>query len=67
MTGAIRFGNQSKLSLHHISPFKVFKDIVPVSYRLALAPSFLGLHYMFHIFMIKSYHRDGEYIIKWYF
>ena len=33
--------------------------------RLALPHNFFGVHLVFHMSMLKSYHRDGDYIIKW--
>ncbi|KAH0765327.1 hypothetical protein KY285_001198 [Solanum tuberosum] len=37
----------------------------PVAYRLALPPNLSGVHPVFHVSMLKRYHGDGDYIIKW--
>ena len=36
-----------------------------MGYKYALPPSLLRLHLVFHVFMLKRYHGDGDYIIKW--
>ena len=36
-----------------------------VSYELALPPGLLGVHPVFHLSMLKKYHGDGNYIIRW--
>ncbi|WMV50348.1 hypothetical protein MTR67_043733 [Solanum verrucosum] len=37
----------------------------PLAYRLALPPNLSGVHSVFHVSMLKRYHSDGDYIIKW--
>ncbi|XP_055823272.1 uncharacterized protein LOC129891810 [Solanum dulcamara] len=36
-----------------------------VAYRLALQPSLSRVHLVFHVSMLKNYHGDRAYIIKW--
>ena len=36
-----------------------------VAYELALPPGLLGVHPVFHVSMLKRYHGDGNYIIRW--
>ena len=36
-----------------------------VAYELALPPGLSGVHSVFHVSMLKRYHRNGNYIIRW--
>ena len=36
-----------------------------MSYELALPPGLSGVHPVFHVSMLKRYHGDGNYIIRW--
>ena len=33
--------------------------------ELALPPGLSGVHPVFHVSMLKRYHGDGKYIIRW--
>jgi len=65
MKGVMRFGKKGKLSPRYIGPFGILDCVGPVAYRLALPPNLLGVHLVFHVSMLKKYHGDGDYIIKW--
>ena len=36
-----------------------------MDYKLALPPRLSGVHPVFHVSMLKRYHGDGNYIIRW--
>ncbi|WMV13772.1 hypothetical protein MTR67_007157 [Solanum verrucosum] len=63
--GVMTFGKKGKLSLRYIGPFEILDCVGLVAYRLALPPSLSGVNPMFHVSMLKKYHGDGDYIIKW--
>ncbi|KAK4737630.1 hypothetical protein R3W88_001327 [Solanum pinnatisectum] len=65
MKGVMRFGNKGKLSPRYIGPFEILDCVGPVAYRLALPPSLSGVHLVFHVSMLKKYHGDADYMIKW--
>ena len=62
LKGVMRFG---KLSPRYIGPFEVLKRVGEVAYELALPPGLSGVHSIFHVSMLKRYHGDGNYIIRW--
>ncbi|XP_055824305.1 uncharacterized protein LOC129892777 [Solanum dulcamara] len=63
--GVMRFNKKGKLSPRYNSPFEIFDCVGPKAYRLALPPNLYGVHLIFHVSMLKKYHEDGDYIIKW--
>ncbi|XP_059295534.1 uncharacterized protein LOC132048865 [Lycium ferocissimum] len=65
MKGVLRFGKKGKLSPRFIGPFEILSRVEEVAYDLALSPGLSGVHPMFHFSMLKKYHRDGFYIIRW--
>ena len=65
MKGVMRFGKRSKLSPSYIGPFEVLKRVGEMAYELALPPGMSGVHSVFHVSMLKRYHGDGNYIIRW--
>ena len=36
-----------------------------MAYELALPPGLSGVHPVLHVSMLKRYHGDGNYIIRW--
>ena len=65
MKVVMRFGKRGKLSLRYIGPFEVLKRVGEVAYELALPPGLSGVHPVLHVSMLKRYHGNGNYIIRW--
>ncbi|WMV41021.1 hypothetical protein MTR67_034406 [Solanum verrucosum] len=65
---AKKFKDESLNELRKKTVSSKTQDVVldeGVAYRLALPPSLSGVHPLFHVSMLKKYHGDGDYIIKW--
>ena len=63
--GVVRFEKRGKLSLRYIRPFKVLERIGTVAYRLALPPSLLNVHAVFHVSMLLKYTPDLTHMVDW--
>ena len=63
--GVIRFGKRGKLSPRYIAPFQVLERVAAVAYRLALPPSLLSVHEVFHVSMLQKYTPDPTHIVDW--
>ena len=63
--GVIRFGKRGKLSPRYIGPFEVLEMVGAVVYRLALPPSLLSVHEVFHVSMLRNYTPDPTHIVDW--
>ena len=61
--GVIRFGKRGKLEPRNIGPFEVLKRVGTVAYRLALPPSLLGVHEVFHVSMLWKYTPDPAHVV----
>ena len=61
----VRFGKRGKLSLRFIGPFKILERVGTVAYRLALPPSFSGVHEVFHVSMLQKYTPDPTHVVDW--
>ena len=61
--GVVRFGKRGKLSPRVIGPFEMLERIGTVAYRLALPPSMLGVHEVFHVSMLRKYIPDPAHVV----
>ena len=60
--GVVRFGKRGKLSLRFIRPFEILERVGTIAYRLALPPSMLGVHEVFHVSMLQRYTPDPAHV-----
>ena len=63
--GVVRFDKHGKLSPRFIGPFEILERIGTVAYRLALPPSMLGVHEVFHGSMLRKYTPDSSHVVDW--
>ena len=63
--GVVRFGKRGKLASRYIGPFEILERVDIVAYRLALPPSLLGVHEVFHISMLRKYTPDPAHVVDW--
>ena len=61
--GVVGFGKRGKLSSRLIGPFEILERIDIVAYRLALPPSMLGVHEVFHVSMLQKYTPDPAHVV----
>ncbi|XP_043717614.1 uncharacterized protein LOC122665528 [Telopea speciosissima] len=61
--GVLRFGKKGKLSPRYIGPYEILARIGPMAYRLALPPSLVSVHDVFHIFMLRKYIADPTHVL----
>ena len=63
--GVVRFGKRGNLSPKFIGPFEILERVGIVAYRLALPPSMLGVHEVFHVSMLWRYTPDPAHVVDW--
>ena len=63
--GVVRFGKRGKLSPRFIGPFEILERIGTITYQLALPPSMLGVHEVFHVSMLRKYTPDPAHVVDW--
>ncbi len=61
----IYYGKGSNLAPCFVGLFEILKRIIPISYRLALPPSLLCIHVVFHVFFLGQYILDVSHIVDW--
>lgn len=62
---SIRFGKGSKLSPQFVGPFEIIERVGPVTYHLALPPTFHRMNDVFHISVLRKYVHDPSQILDW--
>ena len=63
--GVVSFGRHGKLLSRFIGPFEILERIDSIAYRLALPPSMLGVHELFHVSMLRKYTPDPAHVVDW--
>jgi hypothetical protein len=61
---SLKLGNLSKLAARYCGPFEILERIGLVAYRLAL-PTWMSIHNVFHVSLLKKYIPDANHIIDW--
>ncbi|XP_070042896.1 uncharacterized protein [Nicotiana tomentosiformis] len=63
MKGVMRFGKMDKLIPRYIGPFEVLERVGEMSYILSLPPNLLGVHPVFHVYMLQKYYEDPLHVL----
>ena len=63
--GVVRLDKRGKLSPRFIGPFEILERIGIVAYRLALPPSMLGVHEVFHVSMLREHTLNPAHGVDW--
>jgi hypothetical protein len=63
-TSSLKLGNCSKLAAKYCGPFEILERVGPVAYMLAL-PTFMTVHNVFHVSLLKKYIHDPNHVIDW--
>ena len=63
--GVVRFGKRGKLSPRFIGPFEILERVGTFAYRLALPPSMIGVHEVFHVSMLRKYTPNSAHVVDW--
>ena len=63
--GVIRFDKQGKLQPRFIGPFEILNRVGNVAYRLALPPTMVAIHPVFHVSMLRKYVYDPTHVISY--
>ncbi|XP_073061881.1 uncharacterized protein [Primulina eburnea] len=61
--GTVRFVMKGKLAPRYVGPYEILQRIGALAYRLALPPSLLGIHDVFHVSMLRKYEPDPSRVL----
>ena len=61
--GVVRFSKRRKLAPRYIGPFEILERVGTIAYQLALPPSLLGVHEVFHVSMLRKYTPDPTHVV----
>jgi hypothetical protein len=50
--------------MRYYGPFKFLEKIGPIAYMFAFLTS-IGIHYVFHVYLVKKYVCDPNHMIDW--
>jgi hypothetical protein len=64
VTGVERALICRKLTPRFFGPFEIIENVGAVAYRIALLPSLLNLHDVFHVSQLKKYVYDLSHVIQ---
>ena len=63
--GVVRFGKKGKLFAKIYWTLRDARESSTIAYRLALPPSFSGVHEVFHVSMLRKYTLDPTHVVDW--
>ncbi|XP_070054403.1 uncharacterized protein [Nicotiana tomentosiformis] len=63
MKGIMQFRMKGKLSSRYVGPYRIFRRIGQVNYRLKLDPEMSLVHLVFHVSMLKKVVGDPSLIV----
>ncbi|XP_019263493.1 PREDICTED: uncharacterized protein LOC109241228 [Nicotiana attenuata] len=63
MMGIMWFRKKDKLSSRFIGLFEILERVGEVAYRLAFPPSLVGVHRVFHVSMLRRYHKNRSHVL----
>lgn len=49
----------------YIGPFEILRQVGPITYELALPPSYSTKHSIFHVSMLSSYIPDKSHVMQY--
>ena len=55
---------KGKLAPRYIGSFLILERVVPSAYRLALPPTLVGVHNVFHVSQLRLYVSDPSHVLQ---